>query len=42
MAETGYTVNKRMAALRKSHRGAAMFEVDHSKKAYDRYRLTEE
>lgn len=37
--ETGLTVNKRMAELRKSHRGAACFEVDHSKKAYPRLRL---
>ena len=37
--ETGYTVNKRMAELRKSHRGAALFEVDHTKKAYNRERL---
>ena len=37
--ETGYTVNKRMAEIRKSHRGAATFEVDHSKKAYERMRM---
>ena len=36
--ETGLTVNKRMAELRKSHRGAQMFEVDHSTKAYQRMR----
>ena len=39
--ETGYTVNKRMAEIRKSHRGAAQFEVDHSKKTYNRYRFIE-
>ena len=37
--ETGYTVNKRMAEIRKSHRGAAQFDVDHSKKVYNRHRL---
>ena len=37
--ETGLTVNKRMAELRKSHRGAAMFDVDHSAKAYPRMRF---
>ena len=31
--ETGYTVNKKMEELRKAHRGAAEFEVDHSHKA---------
>ena len=28
--ETGYTVNKRMEEIRKSNRGARMFEVDHN------------
>ena len=37
--ETGYTVNKRMEELRKSHRGARQFEVDHLKKVYDRSRI---
>ena len=37
--ETGYTVNQRMADIRKQHRGAATFEVDHSKKAYPRLRI---
>ena len=37
--ETGYTVNKNMAEIRKSHRGAAQFEVDHSKKSYNRHRM---
>ena len=37
--ETGYTVNQRMAEIRKSHRGPAQFEVDHSKKAYNRHRM---
>ena len=37
--ETGYTVNKKMAEIRKSHRGAAQFEVDHSKKSYNRHRM---
>ena len=43
--ETGYTVNQRMAEwlrmaeIRKSHRGPAQFEEDHSKKAYNRHRM---
>ena len=37
--ETGNTVNQKMAEIRKSHRGAAVFEVDHSLKAYNRNRL---
>ena len=37
--ETGYTVNKKMAEIRKSHRGPAQFEVDHSKKSYNRQRM---
>ena len=40
--ETGYTVNKKMAELRKvhkSHRTGALFEIDHSKKVYNRKRL---
>ena len=37
--ETGFTINQRMAEIRKSHRGAATFQVDHSKKAYQRIRL---
>ena len=37
--ETGYTVNKKMAEIRKSHSGAAQFEVDHSKKSYNRHRM---
>ena len=37
--ETGYTVNKRMAEIRKRNRGAATFDVDHSKKAYERMRM---
>ena len=39
--ETGFTVNKKMQELRKirkGHRGAAQFEVDHSKKVYNRNR----
>ena len=28
---TGMNVNKRMAEIRKSHRGAASFDIDHSK-----------
>ena len=39
--ENGFTVNKRMAELRKvkrGHRGAALMDVDHSKKAYPRNR----
>ena len=36
--ETGYTVNKRMEEIRKSHRGARMYEVDHNKKVYSRSR----
>ena len=39
--ETAFTVNTKMNELRKTHkghRGAAEFEVDHSKKNYDRYR----
>ena len=37
--ETGHTVNKKIAEIRKSHRGAAMYEVDHSSKVYNRHRL---
>ena len=40
--ETAYTVNAKMNELRKlhkAHRGAAEFEVDHSKKAYNRFRI---
>ena len=40
--ETAYTVNTRMKELRKvkkGHRGAAQFEVDHSKKVYNRQRM---
>ena len=40
--ETGYTVNKKMQEMRKvkrCHRGAMMFEIDHSKKAYNRDRV---
>ena len=40
--ETAFTVNNRMKELRKEHkghRGAAEFEVDHSKKIYNRYRI---
>ena len=37
--ETGNTVNQKMAEMRKSHRGPAVFEVDHSLKAYNRNRL---
>ena len=37
--ETGFSVNKRMAEMRKSHRGPAQFEVEHSKKNYNRNRL---
>ena len=40
--ETGYTVNKKMQEMRKAkrcHRGAVMFEIDHSKKAYNRDRV---
>ena len=39
---TVFTVNAKVAQLRKvhkCHRGAASFEVDHSKKKYNRYRL---
>ena len=39
---TAFNVNKRMVELRKekkSHRGAAQFAVDHSKKVYNRHRL---
>ena len=32
------TVNQKMAEMRKSHRGAAVFETDHSLKAYNRNR----
>ena len=38
---TVFTVNQKVAELRKvkkSHRGAAEYEVDHSKKKYNRYR----
>ena len=41
--ETAYTVNERMAALRKihkSHREGALFTVDHSKKVYNRNRMS--
>ena len=40
--ETGYSVNQRMKDLRKTkkcHRGAAILEVDHTKKQYNRIRL---
>ena len=40
--ETAFTVNSKMKELRKEHkkhRGATQFEVDHSKKNYNRYRL---
>ena len=40
--ETGYTVNKQMQELRKvrrCHRGAIEFEVDHTKKLYSRQRF---
>ena len=37
--ETGHTVNLKMAKMRKSHRGAAQYDVDHSKKSYNRNRL---
>ena len=39
--ETAFTVKNKMDELRKTHRGhrgAAEFEVDHSKKGYNRYR----
>ena len=39
--ETAFTVNQKMADLRKkrkSHREGAQFEVDHSKKKYNRKR----
>ena len=40
--ETGYSVNKKMEELRKIHKGhraGALFEIDHSKKNYNRKRL---
>ena len=37
--ETGFTVNKRMADLRKCHRRPVELEVDHSQKAYNRDRI---
>ena len=37
--ETGYSAIKKMAEIRKSHRGPAQFEIDHSKKAYNRHRI---
>ena len=37
--ETGCTVNKKMAKIRKSHRGPAQFDTDHSDKNYNRNRL---
>ena len=37
--ETGFTVNKRMEEIRKSTRGPAQFDTDHSKKNYDRSRF---
>ena len=38
---TVFTVNKKVAEMRKvkkSHRGAVEYDVDHSKKKYNRYR----
>ena len=38
--ETGYTVNAaKLAESKKSHRGAAQYDVDHSLKSYNRHRL---
>ena len=37
--ETGYSAIKKMAQIRKSHRGPAQFDPDHSKKIYNRNRM---
>ena len=37
--ETGFTVNQKMAELRKCHRRPIDLKVDHSKKTYERERI---